>query len=902
MSIQEEKLTPMVKQYKQIKQKHKDKILLFRLGDFYEMFEEDAYEASKILNIALTSRNNMPMCGFPFHSATQYIHKLIKAGKKVAICEQLEDPSKAKGVVKRDVIQIITPSTFLDIDSLDSTRHNYLMALVVNEVGQIGLGFVEPTTGEFLVTSLRSSEDKSLYEEIIKFSPIEIILPHSIQEKYQNIYKIIQRYSLDKNILVTSFPDSYFSPDLNASIINEYITSQELKEKIWKLDNSSLKNVICGIIRYLYDTQLTALRNLTKLTVYQKTEYMEIDADTIRHLELVENARDSTRRYTLIEVLDKTLTPMGSRILKNWLLTPLKNPHQINKRLAMVELFYNDPSTLNTIRTQLKGMADIERITTRIALNRLIPRDLVQLRESLKKIKEVIETLQNLENTTIKDYLSNVPGDVWWVIDLLEKAITDDPPSNFEQGGIIKTGYNEELDELRKIKYEGEKWLSEFQERERQKTNIPSLKVGYNKVMGYYIEVTKPNLKLVPSYYIRKQTLVNAERFTTPELEGFESKMALADEKIVQLEQDLFNKIVEKVSEEVEKLQSLARFVGEIDVFCSLALVAQENNYTKPIVDDGEVIEIRDGRHPVVEKQLLEKKFEILEESEVYSSEFVPNDLLLDGKENRILIITGPNMAGKSTYLRQNALIIIMAQMGSFVPAKYAHIGTVDKIFTRIGASDYIAMGESTFLVEMKEVANILNNATERSFIVMDEVGRGTSTFDGLSIAWAVVEYMKNNPDRFKRVLFATHYHELTVLGEKGGGIKNYNVAVEEWKDKIVFLRKVIPGPADKSYGIHVAKLAGIPENVIKRASHILQLFEKRKEEKKTNTKEDLQLLLSLDILDIFQAQRHQEPTQPQTIPEEYIKVIEKLKSVDINAITPVQALNLLYELIKLVK
>ncbi|MCX7820548.1 MAG: DNA mismatch repair protein MutS [Brevinematales bacterium] len=852
------KLTPMEKQYKEIKSRHLDKILFFRVGDFYEMFFEDAKEASSILKIALTSRNNIPMAGVPYHAANYYIQKLLQNGKKVAICEQTEDPAKAKGIVKREIVNIITPGTVVEENFISSFENNYFCSIFYDD--DFSLLFSDISTGEvFLI----DGDEKTVIEEINKFLPKEIIANEKSKET--SIFK--------ENLLVEVqyYPEWYFE--------------KRFVEFFENIEKPKLKKVFTSFINYLYETQgindkdfKEKLGNLIKNIEYIKREkFLEMDDFTVRNLELLKNMQDGSKKYTLLDVLDDTITPMGGRYLRNSILMPLCNLKLIQQRLNYVESFFNNGILLSHTREILKNISDIERIASRISLKKVIPKDLKQLSFSISNfnlLKKEISTEMELY-----ELVKDVP-DISEVVNLIENAIVDDPPSTFN-GEVIKRGFNKELDELRNILSESKDYIIKLQEREKERTKINSLKIKYNQVIGYFIEISKVNLDKVPDYYIRKQSLVGAERFTIPELTDYEMKIATASVRISSLEEEIFNQILEECFKHIKTIHNISKLVALIDFYSTLAKVAKENNYVKPVLTDSLEININNGRHPVVEKY-------------IGRGSFVPNDTNLGDEENRILIITGPNMAGKSTYLRQNALIVIMAQMGSFVPAEVARIGIVDKIFTRIGASDNLSGGQSTFLIEMQEAARILSKSTPKSLIIMDELGRGTSTYDGLSIAWAVIEYIHEHPEKCGKTLFATHYHELTSLADRKG-IKNYSVAVREYNDELVFLRKVLPGPSDKSYGIFVAKLAGMPEEVIERAKLILATLEKEGQIAMKNIE---------NIFDKkFRQKSLKKSEQLNLFPDmPYSEAIERIKMADLNKMTPIEALNFLSELKKLVE
>jgi DNA mismatch repair protein MutS len=829
--------TPLLTQYKEIKQRHRDSILFFRMGDFYEMFYDDAITASRILEITLTARNkekgeDVPMCGVPYHSASPYIAKLIKKGFKVAICEQLEDspspsplPSgervRVRGLVKRDVVRIITPGTTIDPLLLDSRENNFIAAVYPTPLSpplargelkgggqfhRIGLALLDISTGDFLVSGLSGDTEVSgLKDRLMTFRPKEILIPDD-GGKYCDLLKITD----DNTVLINPYDQWQFSTDRAYKTLVEHFKTQSLEGFGCKRDDAMV-NAAGALISYITETQKADLSNITSMKVYSPAEYMLMDNATIRNLELLENIRDGERKGSLLSVIDKTETPMGARMLKQWLIQPLLSAVEIQKRLDAVEVLKEDITLRNKIRSLLKEISDIERITGRISLGTANARDLIGLKDSIIRIPELKETISGIKDNKMISGISLELDTLSDISDMIEKAIIDSPPHTITEGGIIKDGYNKQLDELRSISREGKGFILNIEKREKGRTGIESLKVRYNQVFGYYIEITKANQHLAPEDYIRKQTLTNAERFITPELKEYEEKVLGAEDKICRLELELFNEIREAIKKEIKRIQKTAHAVAGLDVLSCLAEAAADCNYTKPQINNDDVISIIDGRHPVIERGNTGERF-------------VPNDTLLDNEENSLLIITGPNMAGKSTYMRQAALIVLMAQIGSFVPAKEAAIGITDRIFTRIGASDFLTEGQSTFMVEMNEAANILNNATARSLIILDEIGRGTSTFDGISIAWAVAEYIHNRLRA--KTLFATHYHELTELALTLKGVKNYSIAVREWNDEIIFLRKILEGSADRSYGIQVARLAGLPIDVIERAKEILSNLE----------------------------------------------------------------------------
>jgi len=861
-----DKLTPMMQQYLEIKKQYKDCILFFRLGDFYEMFFEDAEIASRELEITLTGRDcgleeRAPMCGVPFHSVNPYIAKLINKGYKVAICEQMEDPALAKGIVKREVVRVITPGTVTELSMLDEKENNFLLSVYRNK-DLYGIAAVDITTGEFFATRIILGNTFSkLMDEIAKYSPSEIIVNPELYDDVSKKSEVISRF----NTYINRLDDEYFRLDNCVEKINFYFQDKKIEE---------LSVNACGaLLSYLEETQKVNLTHIRKIEIYQIEEYMSLDVSTRRHLELTETMRDKTRKGSLIWVMDKTVTSMGGRTLRKWLEQPLIRVADIHERLDAVSELKDKYMVRMETREHLKKVYDIERLMSKIIIGNVNCRDLISLRDSIRQIPPIKNLLMNC-NTRLnaKNYQGlDTLEDIY---DLIEKSIIDDPPVTVKEGGIIKSEFNEELAKLRQAATNGKKWIAELEAKEREKTGIKNLKVGFNKVFGYYIEVTKSNYSLVPDTYIRKQTLANCERYITQELKELEDTILNAEEKSVELEYRIFLEIKDEIASQVERIKNTASCLAEIDVICSLAELADRENYCMPEVDESGVIMIEEGRHPVVEKMMT-------------SSAFVPNDTFLDTDENRIAIITGPNMAGKSTYMRQVALIVLMAQIGSFVPAKSARIGVVDKIFTRVGATDDLASGQSTFMVEMNEVANILQNATKNSLIILDEVGRGTSTFDGLSIAWAVVEYISKKNIIGARTLFSTHYHELTGLEGKIEGIKNYRVTVEKKGDEIIFLRKIVRGGADESYGIEVAKLAGLPKVVIDRAHEILKQLEEadlsKKELRQRKNKKPLEGQIDIFEYDNFNRR--------------YEELVNEIKNIDVTTITPIEALNILYKL-----
>jgi DNA mismatch repair protein MutS len=803
-------LTPLMKQYREIKRRHLDAILLFRMGDFYEMFDQDAVTASKILEITLTARNKSkgietPLCGFPYHAAEGYIAKLIRRGFKVAVCEQIEDPKLAKGIVKRDVIRVVTPGTVLDSNLLDAKDNNYLASFAPSKDG-FGLSFLDISTGEFFMAEIQGTENIAELDALFaRFTPREIVLPREYQPS-DGLGALLRQYTQ----AVNPWDDWHFELQTAMRALLDHFKTASLDG----FGCSGMKNGVAAAgaaLRYIEETQKTALTNIRTIRPFLAREYMVLDASCQRNLELVKCIYDGSARGTLLSVLDHTVTSMGGRKLREWLLNPLMDVGEIERRLDVIAEFKDSHQLRSDLRSSLGTVYDLERLISRVSLGASNARDLVALKQSCAALPKIKSLLEGCSSRLLYDLVGNWDGldDVFQIID---KAIHDDPPYTLREGKLIKKGFNAELDTLRSISTEGKGFIAGIEQRERERTGIGSLKVSYNKVFGYYIEITKANLANVPPDFIRKQTLTNAERFITPELKEYEDKVLGAEEKILDMEYRLFQQVRESVSDQTVRIQDMARRLAHIDCLASLAETAAKNGYSRPTILDDDTLRIVEGRHPVIEQLSAEERF-------------IPNDTLLDCEENQLLIITGPNMAGKSTYMRQVALITLMAQMGSFVPAREVQLGLVDRIFTRVGASDFLIRGQSTFMVEMNETANILNNATDRSLIILDEIGRGTSTFDGISIAWSVAEYIHTKLRA--RTLFATHYHELTELALTMDRVKNYTVAIREWNDQIIFLRKVIEGGADKSYGIQVARLAGLPQAVINRAKEVLANLEK---------------------------------------------------------------------------
>ncbi len=861
--------TPMMKQYFKIKENYMDCILLYRLGDFYEMFFGDAKLASEILGLTLTGRDcgqkeRAPMCGVPFHSCDGYIAKLVKAGYKVAICEQTEDPANAKGIVERKVIKVITPGTVTLPDLLEETKNNFLISIYKTGVGY-GIAAADVSTGELYASSLDGASSKtSLMNELSKYSPSEIIHNEFLSDDKAVVSFMEHKFKA----LITSREDIAFENAYNC--LKSHFSAKLTKANV---EGEELAVLAAGmLITYLEETQMTALDQFTDIKFYQAEQYLGIDTVARYNLELVKTMRDQDKKGSLLWVLDKTSTAMGGRMMATWVQQPLVSCAQIRRRHEAVEELLTKHDLRAIVRENLSGIRDMERMISKIDYGSANGRDMIALRDSIRSFPSIIENLKKCESSLLKEMLSEF-DDLSDIRNVITAAIVDDPPFSVREGGIIKKGFDAELDEWRDGKEKGHAGLLELEAVEKDRTGIKNLKVGFNKVFGYYIEVTKSNYDQVPAHYVRKQTLANCERYITDELKHLEDLVLRSDEKIVAKEYRLFCGVRDRVRDEIQRIQRTAKSIACIDVLCSLAEVAYKNNYVKPEIDNSDAIDIKDGRHPVVEKVLTDALF-------------VPNDTMLDQKDNSFLIITGPNMAGKSTYMRQVALIVIMAQMGSFVPASYAKIGIVDKVFTRIGASDDLASGQSTFMVEMNEVANIIENSTSKSLLILDEIGRGTSTFDGLAIAWSVVEHIADKKKNGARTLFATHYHELTELEEKMDGVKNYCIVAKKREDDVVFLRKIVRGGADESYGVEVAKLAGIPNDVIKRAKTILSaLEEKGTVEVKGKSKTKALPEINAMQMDLFDAPKNE--------------LIEEVKSIDLNVISPIEAMNKLYELKK---
>lgn len=873
--------TPMMQHYLKTHEEYKDCILFYRLGDFYEMFFDDAKVVSKELELTLTGKScgaeeRAPMCGIPYHAAETYLTRLVKKGYKVAICEQVEDPKLAKGMVKREVTRVVTPGTTLNAQALDETKNNYIMCIAY--IGDhYGISSADITTGDCYVTEVDS--ERKLLDEVNKYQPTEIICNEAFYISGIDIDDMKNRMG----IVIYSLDAWYFSDETAQMTLKDHFKVRDL-EGLGLADYDSGVVAAGALLKYLYETQKTTLSNLVAIHPYTTGKFMIIDSSTRRNLELVETLREKQKRGSLLWVLDKTRTAMGARTLRSFVEQPLIERTEIEERYDAIDEFNTNAITREEIREYLNPVYDLERLITRVTYQTANPRDLIAFRNSIHMLPPIKTLMSDFQSPLLKRLYEQLDT-LDELYELIERSITEEPPLTLHDGGILKEGYNEEVDRLRKAKTDGKSWLADLEAKEREKTGIKNLKIKYNKVFGYYLEVTNSFKDMVPDYFTRKQTLANAERFITPELKELEDVILGAEDKLIVLEYELFREVRQKVADEVVRIQKTAKAVAQIDVFASLATVAEQNNYCRPKLNEKGLIDIKDGRHPVVERMIQNEMF-------------VANDTYLDNGSNRVSIITGPNMAGKSTYMRQSALIVLMAQIGSFVPAKSAKIGIVDRIFTRVGASDDLASGQSTFMVEMSEVANILRNATSNSLLILDEIGRGTSTFDGLSIAWAVVEHISNPRLLGAKTLFATHYHELTELEGKLNSVNNYCIAVKEKGDDIVFLRKIVKGGADKSYGIQVAKLAGVPDNVIERAkeiveelsnndiTEIVQNISAEGSSKRSKPKLDEVDLEQISLLDTMDNDT----------------ILNELKELDLGQMTPIEAMNKLYELQNKVK
>lgn len=869
-----DRITPMFQQYLEIKERYKDAILFYRMGDFYEMFFEDAEVASRILDIALTSRDRdkdsgVPMCGVPYHSATSYIARLVQQGHKVAVCEQVEDPREARGLVKRQVVRVVTPGLVVDPDGLVSQENNYLMG-ICPQGDMYGVAVLDVSTGEFRLTEL--SDERSLLSEGERIRPRELLLEEG-SEKREDLAGCVRQWN---PTLVTYRSPSEFSKERASSLLCSHFGVQSLEG--FGCGEMAAGIMAAGaVLSYAKETQGERLPHVRSLKPYLLGEHMVLDEWTRRNLELFENLQDRSRKNTLLEVLDRTMTPMGARALRSWLAYPLLDQHRIEKRLDSVEELFRQNQLRERLRKALEGIQDLERLAGRISLGVANPRDLVSLKDSLKALPAIKEALQPTRSSILaktRESLDLLEDVVNWV----ESTVVDNPPFSSKEGGLIRQGVHPELDQWMRVGKDTRQYIAALEEKEKQRTGIPGLRIGYNRVFGYYLEVTKSQSRLVPSDYIRKQTLVNAERYINEELKQYELKVLEAEQRRTALEQQLFEELRERVALQIGRIQHSAQEVAQLDCLAGLAQAAVENRYVRPRLESGKSLRIRDGRHPVVERISTGERF-------------VPNDLELDGISTHMMVLTGPNMAGKSTYLRQVALIVLMAQAGSFVPASEASIGLVDRIFTRVGASDNLARGQSTFMVEMTETAQILHSASPRSLIILDEVGRGTGTRDGLSIAWAVAEHILENPRLRSRTLFATHYHELTELALTKEGVRNFHMAVKEWNDRVIFLRRVVQGGTNRSYGIQVARLAGLPAEVLERAKEILANLEKQE----------------LDELGRPKLAETRRSFRPSRVDPRQIslfggalagdgRISEELRKVDVDTLTPLEALNLIHK------
>ena len=856
--------SPMMQRYLETKEEYKDCILFYRLGDFYEMFFEDAITASRELELTLTGKDcgqeeRAPMCGIPHHAAEIYVSRLINKGYKVAICEQLEDPKTTKGIVKRGVIRVVTPGTLVESNMLEERKNNYIMSIYKTGI-YFGISICDISTGEFYSAEIKDNNNfPILLDEIARYTPSELVINSMMANCLDEMNKIKERF---ENVYITKFNDKFFSEELNN--INLGFNVVDNNER--KIENLAEKKLalssINALVQYIEDTQKTSLDHINKITIYNLSKYMALDINARRNLEITEKMRDKSKKGTLLWVLDKTSTSMGGRLLRRWLNDPLVDVDEINRRLNAVKELKDDIILRGEVIENLKKVYDIERLAGKMAYGNANARDMVTLKNSLFKLPEVKQILKNCKSDLLKGLYEKL-DELQDIYQLIEKSIVEDPPMTIKDGGIIKLGYDEEIDKLKTAQTEGKTWLVQLEAEEKEKTGIKNLKIGFNKVFGYFIEVTKSYLDQVPDRFIRKQTLTNAERYITEDLKNLENQILGAEEKVINLEYNAFVEIREEISKNVTRLQTTSEVISSLDVLTSFAQVAEDFNYCMPVVDSSGTIDIKNGRHPVIEKILGE-------------GVFVENDTFLDKGDNRLSIITGPNMAGKSTYMRQVALITLMAQCGSFVPAESANIGVVDKIFTRVGASDDLSMGQSTFMVEMMEVATILKEATPNSLVILDEIGRGTSTYDGLSIAWAVAEYIADKQKCGAKTLFATHYHELTELENKIEGIKNYSIAVKEKGEDIIFLRKIVRGGTDESYGIHVARLAGVPKVVTQKANEILRSLEKK------------------NILTGKKQDKKQVEGQFDMYNYKLAEIAHEIDKVNLNELTPIDALNTL--------
>jgi len=860
--------SPMMQHYLEMKKEYKDAIVFYRLGDFYEMFFDDALTASRELEITLTGREcgqkeRAPMCGIPFHAAENYIAKLISKGYKVAICEQVEEAKEAKGIVKRDVVRVVTPGTLIETNLLDEEKNNYIMCICKKGI-YFGISVCDVSTGDFYATEARDTNNfEMVLDEIARYMPAELVVNDMLYDCSEEIKKINERF----NLYITKFNDSFFVEDIINLKESYNLVDNNLKEITNIQERLFAVSSINALLEYLNQTQKTELNHINKITIYNTTKYMSLDINARRNLEITERLWEKSKKGTLLWILDKTSTSMGGRLLRRWLNDPLIDICEINSRLDAVKELKEDVILRGELTSNLKKVYDIERLTGKISYGNANGRDMISLKNSISKIPDIKKLISNSSSDLLKNLYSDL-DELQDIFHLIDNAIIEEAPIGIKEGGLIKIGYDDEIDVLKTATTEGKNWIIKLEADEKEKTGIKNLKVGFNKVFGYFIEVTKSYLNLVPDRYIRKQTLANCERYITEDLKNLENQILTAEEKVTDLEYKAFLNIRDQISENIKRLQKAANIISTLDILTSFAIVAEDMNYCMPIVDNSGNIDIKDGRHPVIEKMLS-------------AGSFVENDTYLNKEEDRLSIITGPNMAGKSTYMRQVALITLMAQCGSFVPATNAKIGVVDKIFTRVGASDDLSMGQSTFMVEMMEVATILKEATSNSLVILDEIGRGTSTYDGLSIAWAVVEYIADKSKCGAKTLFATHYHELTELEDKLDGVKNYSVAVKEKGEDIIFLRKIVRGGTDESYGVHVAKLAGVPKPVLEKSNEILKKLERKSITRNTNQK------------DINKKQEGQLDMYNYKLAE----IAHEIDKINLNELTPIDALNTLQKI-----
>ena len=872
MSKKQVKLTPMLKQFMSIKEKHPDKLLLFRMGDFYETFFDDAKIAAKILGITLTARNknaenSVPLAGFPYHALDNYLDKIVKQGLKVVICEQVEDPKLAKGLVKREIVDIITPGSVIDDKLIDQKNHNFLATIATHpKYKKIGFSFIDASTGDFEFTEL---DWEMIADELMRIQPREIVVEN------KDIEIRINDLNLEIKPAITTFDSWFYDREEAQNLLKKHFHVQSLEA--FGPTKVRLGKIAAGVaLAYLISLKKDDLKHITSLQFYSLDQYMQIDETSRRNLELMRSMRYGTSFGSLLSVIDHTKTPMGSRLLQKWLLKPLLDQKEIEKRLLAVQTLLDNFAFTEDLRAILDSVGDLSRIIAKVGSKRVNPRDLIALKKYLTSAPQLQSILQEFSDIYLQELTMNIHS-YQSITDLIGKAIIEEAPLTIQNGNIINPGFHQELDELREISANGKSWIAKLETEERKKTEIPSLKIGYNRVFGYYIEVTKTHKDKVPEYYIRKQTLVNAERFISPQLKEYESKVLGAEERIKNLEYEIFVQIRDELADHVNFMQQFVEVVSQLDVLSTNAYNAYKNNYCKPEFNSDGYLEIKDSRHPVIE-QIMQNE------------SFIENDVFLNDTDHKIVLITGPNMAGKSTYLRQVGLLVLLAQMGSFVPAKAANLPIFDKVFTRVGASDNLAMGQSTFLVEMLETANILHSSTPNSLILLDEIGRGTSTFDGLSLAWSIVEYLHNNKKISAKTLFATHYHELTELENILNGVKNYNIAVKEWNDNIIFVRKIKRGAADQSYGIQVARLAGVPQKVISRAKQILRNLEEHELSPQGLTaKLKKQLARSSEQMDIFDVIVEKA--------SERDDLLEEIRQIDIENLTPIQAMQKLVQL-----